>query len=202
MTSAWDPYTVLGLARNADEVTTRARYRERAMECHPDRPGGSTARMQAVNRAFGILSDPRARAAWDAAAHKDAGDANRQARSDPRPSVWAPGARRSSGRTQRRDRENHWSAGWSDRPAGTSSSQEPSRNVASGLCQWSAVAVFVAGTQELTIGGGEALMAVAAAVLAVYALGRHRDAGQPFWPARDAKLVVRKILRIAFAGVR
>lgn len=202
MTSAWDPYALLGLARDADEVTVRACRRFRALECHPDRPGGSTARMQAINKAFGILIDPRARAAWDAAAGKDTTDGEHHARPDP--GRWSSGApsRPPSSRTQRHEEGNRTSADPLRGPTGVPSAQASSAGVALRLCQWSAVAVFVAGLQEVTIGGGEALMAVAAVILAVRAVGSHHDAGQPFWPIRDVKVLLRTVFGTAFAGVR
>lgn len=46
-----DPYTVLGVAADADEVALAAARRRRAFEVHPDR-GGSDAAMQAVNEAY------------------------------------------------------------------------------------------------------------------------------------------------------
>lgn len=202
MTSAWDPYAVLGVARDADEVTVRACRRFRALECHPDRPGGSTARMQAVNRAFGILIDPRARAAWDAAAGKETTGGNHQARPDPTP--WRPDAwtEPTSNRPQDRDQRTRTSAARPHGPTGRSSPHEQSRTVAVSLCQWSAVGVLVAGIQELTIGGGEVLMAMAAGVLAVRALGPHQDAGHPFWPIRDVKPVLRSVIAFASAAHR
>lgn len=46
-----DPWTVLGVRRNADAATVRRAYRRRAFETHPDR-GGSHAEAVAVNRAW------------------------------------------------------------------------------------------------------------------------------------------------------
>lgn len=46
-----DPYSVLGVPADADEVTLAAARRRRAWEVHPDR-GGSVAAMQEVNAAY------------------------------------------------------------------------------------------------------------------------------------------------------
>lgn len=46
-----DPYVLLGVDPDADEVELAAARRRRAFEVHPDR-GGSVAAMQAVNEAY------------------------------------------------------------------------------------------------------------------------------------------------------
>lgn len=46
-----DPYRVLGVSPNASVDEVRSRYREAALEHHPDR-GGSAQRMAELNRAF------------------------------------------------------------------------------------------------------------------------------------------------------
>lgn len=47
-----DPFAVLGVDRDADEVALRAARRRLAKALHPDRQGGDAARMQRLNAAF------------------------------------------------------------------------------------------------------------------------------------------------------
>jgi curved DNA-binding protein CbpA len=63
-------YEVLGLPRDADEAQIKATYRELARQLHPDVNAGDPAlaqRLTEVNHAYEILSDQRARAAYDQA---------------------------------------------------------------------------------------------------------------------------------------
>lgn len=63
-------YAVLKLAPDAPSEVIRAAYRALAARNHPDRCGGEPAavsRMQRVNEAYRVLSDPELRAAHDAA---------------------------------------------------------------------------------------------------------------------------------------
>ena len=56
-----DPYTVLGVARDADEDAIRKAYRKLARELHPDvNPDNPAAeeRFKAVSEANAVLSDP------------------------------------------------------------------------------------------------------------------------------------------------
>ena len=71
-TRRWPPtlpdyYQVLGVARRADADAIRAGYRLRAKRLHPDtsRRSDAAALMVLVNEAFGVLSDPPARAEYD-----------------------------------------------------------------------------------------------------------------------------------------
>jgi DnaJ domain len=63
----FDPYRTLGLRPGADAAQVREAYRRLARLHHPDRSGDNSAteRMQAINRAWEILSDPARRAAHD-----------------------------------------------------------------------------------------------------------------------------------------
>lgn len=63
-------YDTLGIPPDADADTIKQAFRRVASKAHPDR-GGDTARMQAVNRAHGILGDPEKRAAYDAAGYRE-----------------------------------------------------------------------------------------------------------------------------------
>lgn len=63
-----DYYELLEVERTADDATIKTSYRRLAMECHPDRNPGcedSEARFKAVSEAYGCLSDPQKRAAYD-----------------------------------------------------------------------------------------------------------------------------------------
>lgn len=62
-----DYYSVLGVARNADEKEIRRAYREKARTYHPDVNKASDAeeRFKAVNEAYQVLSDAEKRAKYD-----------------------------------------------------------------------------------------------------------------------------------------
>jgi DnaJ-class molecular chaperone len=83
-TEALDPYATLGLPPDCSEADIRAAYRWLVKEHHPDRQGGGALaheRIQAINAAHEILSDPARRRAYDG---------QRQAECEPK-----PGGRRS-----------------------------------------------------------------------------------------------------------
>lgn len=58
-------YDVLGVPPDATVTQIRAAYVRLAREHHPDRRGGSTERMQALNAAWAVLGDPDARGRYD-----------------------------------------------------------------------------------------------------------------------------------------
>lgn len=60
-----NPYTVLGLPPNASAEDIRNAYRRHALELHPDRSGGSSQPFLELQEAYGMLSDPRRRSAFD-----------------------------------------------------------------------------------------------------------------------------------------
>ncbi len=60
-----DFYRVLQVDPEAEPETIRSAYRTLARLHHPDRPGGSHARMVVVNRAWSVLGDERRRRAYD-----------------------------------------------------------------------------------------------------------------------------------------
>jgi hypothetical protein len=66
-----DPYSVLGVARNATDNEIRAAYHALVAKYHPDKHQGNpleglaAEKMAAINRAHEILSDPARRAAYD-----------------------------------------------------------------------------------------------------------------------------------------
>jgi molecular chaperone DnaJ len=63
-----DPYVELGVERDASVAEIRRAFRRLALRLHPDRAGvASTEAFQRVSRAYGLLSNPTARAAHDGA---------------------------------------------------------------------------------------------------------------------------------------
>ena len=61
-----DFYEALGLPFTASAAEIRAAYRRAALEAHPDRPGGDSARFRSLGRAYAVLSDGARRAEYDA----------------------------------------------------------------------------------------------------------------------------------------
>lgn len=64
-----DPYAVLQVAPTAEQEVIHAAFRALAMKYHPDRDGTGYAsrRMLALNAAYALVRDARARAEWDRA---------------------------------------------------------------------------------------------------------------------------------------
>jgi molecular chaperone DnaJ len=60
-----DYYEVLGVARDADATVLKSAYRKMAKQLHPDCDGGDEHKFKELNEAYGILSDPEKRAAYD-----------------------------------------------------------------------------------------------------------------------------------------
>ena len=62
-----DYYAILGIDEKADLETVKSAYRREAVKWHPDKNIGqdTTKRMQLINAACFILSDPEARVAYD-----------------------------------------------------------------------------------------------------------------------------------------
>ncbi len=60
-----DPYTTLGVQRNASADEIKKAYRKLAHQHHPDKSGGDEAKFKEVNEAYQILSDPKKRADFD-----------------------------------------------------------------------------------------------------------------------------------------
>lgn len=66
-----DYYAVLGVGEDASQSEIKQAYRERALECHPDRAAedekdAAKNEFLRVRKAFDVLSDPKRRAAYDA----------------------------------------------------------------------------------------------------------------------------------------
>src|SRR5665213_1185884 len=67
-----DYYTVLGVARDADESTIKRAYRQLARKYHPDVATDKTAaesHFKEINEAYEVLSDAQKRANYDRFGH-------------------------------------------------------------------------------------------------------------------------------------
>jgi DnaJ-like protein len=61
-----DPYTILGVGRDADDAEIAAAYKKLARRFHPDIAGDvETSRMMRINAAFESIRDETARSAYD-----------------------------------------------------------------------------------------------------------------------------------------
>jgi curved DNA-binding protein CbpA len=87
-----DPYATLGVAHSATRDEIRSAYRALVDRYHPDRHHGNplenlaNERMVAINQAYGVLSDPERRAAFD---HRGSRSTRRAAPPAPRMSSLA-----------------------------------------------------------------------------------------------------------------
>jgi curved DNA-binding protein len=59
-----DPYKVLGVDRNTNEIDLKKAYKSKAMKHHPDK-GGDEAKFKELNEAYDVLKDPQKKAAYD-----------------------------------------------------------------------------------------------------------------------------------------
>src|SRR5260221_9968369 len=68
MTPVKDYYAILGIPRDASQSEIERHYHALAKKWHPDlnRDPDATQRMQALNEAYAVLSDPLLRARYDA----------------------------------------------------------------------------------------------------------------------------------------
>jgi DnaJ-domain-containing protein 1 len=57
--TATDPYAVLGVGREQSLAEIEQRYRELAAQLHPDKPGGDTAKFQALTEAMQAIRRER-----------------------------------------------------------------------------------------------------------------------------------------------
>lgn len=62
-----DYYAILGLSPDAEGILIKAAYRALSQKYHPDKETGDELKMQEINEAYSVLSDPESRAAYDAA---------------------------------------------------------------------------------------------------------------------------------------
>jgi molecular chaperone DnaJ len=62
-----DYYSILGVAKDVDEVTLKKKYRKLARELHPDtnKEKGAEEKFKTVSEAYDILSDPKKRTEYD-----------------------------------------------------------------------------------------------------------------------------------------
>lgn len=60
-----DYYKVLGVEKNASTEEIKKAFKKKAMEHHPDRPGGNEAKFKEVNEAYQVLSDSSKREKYD-----------------------------------------------------------------------------------------------------------------------------------------
>ncbi len=70
-----DPYSTLGVARNASPEDIKRAFRKLAMDFHPDRnkSSGAESRFKEINAAYEVLSDPEKRARFDRFGQTDGG---------------------------------------------------------------------------------------------------------------------------------
>lgn len=71
-------YDTLNLHSDATQDEIKAAYRRAAQAAHPDK-GGSQEQMQAINRAYEVLSDPERRAQYDVTGEDRQPDENQKA---------------------------------------------------------------------------------------------------------------------------
>lgn len=64
-----DPYTTLGVSKNASADEIKKAYRKLAHQHHPDKKGGNEAKFKEVNEAYQILSDPEKKSRYDQFGH-------------------------------------------------------------------------------------------------------------------------------------
>ncbi|MCW1381663.1 molecular chaperone DnaJ [Novosphingobium sp. KCTC 2891] len=72
MSAEIDFYELLEVERTADDKTIKSSFRKLAMKYHPDKNPGcdeSEAKFKQINEAYGCLSDPQKRAAYDRYGH-------------------------------------------------------------------------------------------------------------------------------------
>lgn len=142
-----DLYAILGVGRDASQDDIKAAFRERALECHPDRVAdeekeAAKDEFLRVQKAFDVLSDPERRAAYDANGTVSGGEAGNRGAPDsaPRPRSFKDAWRRNQSRRVRVRRSvfENIRGGWVDRRA-----VDQATSVAVPLCAFIGVSLFV-----------------------------------------------------------
>jgi DnaJ family protein A protein 2 len=77
-----DLYVRLGVDREATDDEIKRAYKRAVLTAHPDKPGGSKEKFQAVHEAFKVLSDAGARAEYDRTGRIPGGDSEMAAPPD------------------------------------------------------------------------------------------------------------------------
>lgn len=67
-----DPYTTLGVSKNASADEIKKAYRKLAHQHHPDKKGGDEKKFKEINEAYQILSDPEKKSRFDQFGHAGA----------------------------------------------------------------------------------------------------------------------------------
>jgi molecular chaperone DnaJ len=68
-----NPYTTLGVSKNASQDEIKKAYRKLAHEYHPDKKGGDDKKFKEINEAYQVLSDPKKRQQYDQFGHVGSG---------------------------------------------------------------------------------------------------------------------------------
>jgi len=67
-----DPYTILGINKNASPEEIKKAYRKLAHQHHPDKKGGNEVKFKEINEAYQTLSDPDKKTRYDTYGHAGA----------------------------------------------------------------------------------------------------------------------------------